>query len=190
MVTVAKGFDVGACLDAVAAMEADLIQLTSSLTEAQFHAPSRTGGWSVSYCIEHLTLVGLAYLPLWDAALREAARQKRRADPSFPYAWWQRRILLYAQNPAKLRRKTTTPFEPCSRRSIKDAVARFLIMHGELARRVNGGDGLDVSRSRIKSPCVPSFRYPLSFSFDLALAHERRHLAQAWQVRHQLTIEL
>ena len=59
-------------------------------------------------------------------------------------------------------------------------------MHHELAARVWASEGLDAGEVRVQSPFIAWIRYPLGLSFDLALAHERRHLWQAWQVRRQL----
>jgi DinB superfamily len=186
MVTVVTGFDLPGCLKAVAAIEAEVRQLASALTEAQFHAPPRTGGWSVGYCLEHLVLTGQAFFPKWDTALKEAAAKRSYSDEAFPYAWWHRRILRLAEPPYKLKTKTTQSFLPCSRRPMEETVHRFLSMHREFASRVAGSSGLDVKRTKVQSPFVSWMWYPLGFSFDLALAHERRHLWQAWQVRQQL----
>lgn len=187
MGTVTNGFDLAGCLQAAAAIEADLAQLTSALTEAQFHAPTRTGGWSVGYCIEHLVLTGQAFLPKWDRALQDAAGD--RGGQALRYSWWQRQVLRHIENPSRLKRKTAPEFVPCSRHSIEETVGRFLGMHQDLARRVARCRGLDVRRTRVQSPFVAWMRYELGFSFDLALAHERRHLRQAWDVRRQLQAE-
>jgi hypothetical protein len=186
MATAANQFDLQGCLDAASGIEADLARLTAGLTESQFHAPTRTGGWSVGYCIEHLVLTGQAFLPKWDMALKQAARRGCPCAQTFHYAWWQRKILQSAENPSKLKRRTALPFEPRSRHSIEKTVRRFLDMHQELARRLASSRGLDVKGTPVQSPFVTWIHYALGFSFDLALAHERRHLCQAWNIRRQL----
>jgi hypothetical protein len=186
MVIVASRFDLTGWLTAATAIEAELSQLTTGLTEAQFHAPTRTGGWSMGYCIEHLVLTGKAFLPKWDMALRDAVATKFNGDAPFEYAWWQRRVLHYAEDSSKLKHKTASPFVPYSRHSIDETADRFLDMHQQLVRRVLQSRGLDVMRAQVQSPFISWIRYPLGFSFDLALAHERRHLRQAWGVRRQL----
>jgi hypothetical protein len=186
MDTVASRFDLAGCLTAAAAIEDELSQLTTGLSEAQFHAPTRTGGWSMGYCIEHLVLTGKAFLPKWDMALSEAVATKLNGNAPFEYAWWQRRILQYAEDSSKLKHKTASCFVPYSRHSIEETAGRFIDMHQQLVRRVLQSRGLDVMRTKVQSPFISWIRYPLGFSFDLALAHERRHLRQAWRVRRQL----
>jgi hypothetical protein len=184
---VTRGFDLAMWLQAAGAIEAELHQLVRPLSEAQFHAPPRNGGWSVGFCIEHLVLTGRAFLPKWDLAIAEAARKEARVWQAVRYPWWQRRILLYAENPAKLKQKTAPAFEPCARRTIEQTVARFVDMHQDVMRRAAASKGLDVSRTKVQSPVVSLFRCSLGFSFDLFLAHERRHLRQAGQVRRNVT---
>jgi hypothetical protein len=187
MVTAVSGFDIPGWLEAASAVEADLAQLTAALTEAQFHAPPRGGGWSVGYCIEHLVLAGQAFLRNWDLALQEADKKGLPVEGQFRYEWWQRLLLRYTENPSRLRSKTPPAFVPSSRHSMENTVARFHAMHRELANRVAVSRGLDVRRTRVQSPFVSWIWYGLGFSFDLALAHERRHLDQAWRVGRQLT---
>jgi hypothetical protein len=185
MTKAAKAFEVARCMKAAAAIEAELRELATGMTEAQFHAPPRNGGWSVGYCIEHLVLTGRAFLPKWDAALQSGMNREEENAGGFPYAWWQQRILECAENPTRLKLKTSSPFVPYARYSIEETIGRFLGMHQEFIRRVTSSRGLDAKRTKVQSPFVSWVWYALGFSFDFALAHERRHLGQAWMVRRQ-----
>src|SRR5262245_10745277 len=120
MGSVANGFDLPESIKAVIAIEDDLRLLTSALTDAQFHAPPRTGGWSVGYCIEHLVLTGQAFLSKWDLALKEAAPRSRASNGALRYGWFQRWLLRRAEPPYKVRSKTTQAFLPCSRRPMDE----------------------------------------------------------------------
>lgn len=173
-------------LMAAEAIEQDLCRLVTNLKETQFHAASLTGGWSVAYCIEHLTLTGHAFLPKWDLALKEAPGQAHRRSGPFPYRWWHRLMLAASEPPYRIRTRTAWAFTPCSRQSIEETLRHFSLMHRELACRIERSTDVDAGRTRVQSPFISWISYPLGFSFDLALAHERRHLWQAWQVRRQL----
>lgn len=187
MDTMPSQFEVSQSLQALEAIEADLRQLIANLTECQFQAPPLTGGWSIGHCIEHLTLTGNGFLGEWDAALQSAARQGLRSDGPFPYSFWQRSILRFAEPPYGIKVKTTRPFAPCTRRPMDLTLRRFQKMHYEMAHRLESSRGLDADRIKVRSPFLSWISYSLGMSFDLALAHERRHLWQAWQVRNQLT---
>jgi len=183
-----RSFDAATCLKSLAAIEAEVQRLTADLTEAQFQAPPRTGGWSIGYCIEHLTLAGDRFLAEWAAALNRAEPNTRHCG-GFAYSWLQRRIIAFAEPPYGFKIKATKPLEPCARRSREQTVRRFLQMHREFARRVSASQAYDTRRIKVRSPLLSFGRYPLGMSFDLALAHERRHLWQALQVRNQLALK-
>lgn len=183
MVTVANGFELSRCLKEMSALEADLNTLLSTLTEAQFQAPPRMGGWSIAHCIDHLVLTGRAFVPVWDTALHVAGPAP---SPNFTgYSWLQRRILILAEPPYRWKTQAAKSAHPCSRLPMDVTLHRFYTMHQEFARRMKSSDSLDVSRTQVRSPFRPWIRYSLCFTFDLALAHERRHLWQAWQIRKQ-----
>lgn len=183
MGTIPAGYDSAHTLKALGEIEADLRRLTTTLTEAQFHAPPPTGGWSVAHCIEHLVLTGQAFLPKWDAALKDTVN--RHPGP-FPYAWWQQKLLRFAEPPYRMKTKTTQAFEPVSRLPTEEEIRRFLHVHKEIERRIERCQGIDMARVKVQSPFASWIKYPLGFSFDLVLAHERRHLWQARQVQDQL----
>ena len=189
MDTTHSHFDVSRSLQAVEAIEHDLARLTANLTECQFQAPPRTGGWSIGYCIEHLTLTGNGFLVEWDAALKAAAKQRLRSEGPFPYSLLQRSILMFAEPPYKMKVATTKPFVPYSRRSMDETLRRFQKMHYELAHCLIASQGFDAARIKVKSPFLSWISYSLGMSFDLALAHERRHLWQAWRIRTKFTGE-
>jgi hypothetical protein len=186
MGAIAREFTVRGCERAIAAIEAELTDLASALTEAQFQAPPRTGGWSVGHCIEHLVLTGNEFVAKWDAALKRARANGSPDNTSFRYPWWQRAVLKATEPPYRLKTKTAQSFLPCSRRSMQETIHGFLSMHQEFAKRLEISQGVNTDTTKVQSPFASWVWYPLGFSFDFALAHERRHLWQAWQVREQL----
>jgi hypothetical protein len=168
------------------AIEAELTELALSLTEAQFQAPPRTGGWSAGHCIEHLVLTGNEFVAKWDTALKRARTSGSPANTPVRSPWWQRAVLRATEPPYRLKSKTTQSFCPCSRRSMQKTIRRFLSMHQEFVKRLESSQEVNTETTQVQSPFASWMWYPLGFSFDLALAHERRHLWQAWQVRQQL----
>jgi hypothetical protein len=187
-VRVVRQFDQAIWLEEATAIESDLSSLVAGLTEAQFHAPPRDGGWCVGHCIEHLLLTGHAYLASWDRVLAKAKmfQPASRSDRATAYSWWQRTVLRYAENASKLKVKAPARSVPYTRRSIERSVGLFVNMHEEMARRVASMQELDAARIKMPSPFVSWLRYPLSFSFDLVLAHERRHIVQGQNVRRKV----
>jgi hypothetical protein len=185
MSTTPAGFDLPRCLGEVRLIDADLQKLTADITEAEFQTRPRTGAWSIGDCIEHLVLTGEAFFTKWDSAIQESSHAASSSAQAVRYSWWQRMMLNAFEPPYKIKTKTTKNFIPFSSRPMAETLDRFSAMHGELARRIERSQVLDVARIRVRSPFASWLTYPLGFSFDLALAHERRHMWQAWQVRKQ-----
>jgi hypothetical protein len=132
-------------------------------------------------------LTGRAFLPGWDTALREAGAHSGNPGQEFPYGWWQRIALRVVEDPSMLKRKAPPRCTPYTRYSIEETLVRFSGMRQEFTRLVDGARRVDARRTKVMSPFTPWLRYALGFSFDLVLAHERRHLCQAWTARRQTT---
>jgi hypothetical protein len=171
-------------------IEAELNRLAAGLTETQFHAPARDGGWSIGYCIEHLLATGHDYIVLWDCLIAAQSKLPALQGPvvfAYPYNWLQRRLLHLVENSGwGIRLRSPASIVPCVRRSLPKTMEAFRILHRDFAIRLSQCRALDPRRTCIRLPYASWIRLSLGFSFDLVLAHERRHLRQAWRVRHQL----
>src|SRR6266545_284985 len=66
----------------------------------------------------------------------------------------------------------------------KTAPGDGAVVRDQLAERVRQADGLDLARVRTISPVNSLLRLPLGAYFNFILAHDRRHLWQARQVRN------
>jgi hypothetical protein len=184
MRTVAGDFDLSARLESIAAIEKDLDQLVSVVTEGQFHAPTRSGGWSIGHCLEHLILSGMAFVACWDEGLQSLSRASHHYG--WAASWWSRLVIWRMEPPYRLKARTSRALTPCSRRSRDETLARFHDMHAEVVRRVELSREREAYGINVRVPVASWLRYPLAFSIDLALAHERRHVWQAREVRRQL----
>jgi hypothetical protein len=141
----------------------------------------------VGYGIEHLVLVAQAFLPHWEKALREAAKASQpNLRPTARYAWWQRRLLRFVENSSVVNCQSRKCFVPYLRRSSGETLAAFFAVHRDLVSMLIRTGDVRAPIVKVQSPCVSWIQYELGFSFDLVLAHERRHLRRAWQIREQL----
>jgi hypothetical protein len=59
----------------------------------------------------------------------------------------------------------------------------FLELRDQFGQRIRRADGLDLKRAVVQSPVSRFFRLPLGAYLAFLLAHDRRHLWQACQVR-------
>ena len=60
----------------------------------------------------------------------------------------------------------------------------FMEWQAAIDERIRRADGLDLKRTRERSPAVPLVKWSLGTMLAITLAHERRHLWQAREVRN------
>jgi hypothetical protein len=88
--------------------------------------------------------------------------------------------------PPKRRLRTSRRILPQRVEGVSELLAGFDAMHAALIERLRQSRGLDLSRVKVRSPLLPILRFQLGATFGVLVAHERRHLWQARQVRQEL----
>ena len=157
----------------------------SGLSDQQFTwrpAPLR---WSTGECFEHLNIsAAKLFIPGIDAAIATAQRLGLRSSGPFVYPALQRMFLRLSEPPPHVRFKAPPLVRPASQRPL-DAVRReFMEWQDRLGQRLRQADGLDLFRARQASP-LRIWRWSLGTYIAVMLAHERRHIWQARQVRNE-----
>src|SRR5437762_872136 len=113
----------------------------------------------------------------------------RTATGPFRYGWFSRWMIASMEPPPKRRMRTFKIFVPSppGAQPLTTLLPEFLKVRDQLAERVRQADGLDLGRNRVVSPVTRLLRLPLGAEFAFLLAHDRRHLWQARQVREGLS---
>jgi DinB superfamily len=171
--------------DRLDAADADARDLVAGLTEPQGAWRAAPGSWSVAECLDHLATGNRVYLR---AMVEPAARARRdgrlRRRPARPglVGRWFVRIL---EPPVKPRFKSKAPriIEPRTSPSLADAYASFTASQADVQAFLRANADLDLARVRFPNPLVPGVRFSLATGLHVIVAHERRHLWQAWRVR-------
>ena len=160
--------------------------LLAGLSDAQLNWRPSEGRWSIAECIAHLTATGNVYLTPLDRAIQRGSDRAmfggRDFHPTRFVAW----LIAQMEPPPKRRMRTFRKIVPRGVSVGAQLAADFEAMHAALIERIRKSAGLDLSRVKLRSPLVPLLRLSLGTSFGFLLAHERRHLWQARQVRQEL----
>lgn len=162
-------------------------ELAGVLSEPQLWWRSEEGRWSVGECLDHLVRTGEAYLDVIDPALEKARAQGQTAQGPPHRNFLERFLVNGVKPPVRIRIPAPSSVRPRRPGAGDDSsvrpLARFRELRERYAERLRSSDGIDLQRTRLRSPFLPI----LSMSLDTALAvvcgHERRHLAQAERVR-------
>ncbi len=164
---------------------ADAGQLLDGLTAEQVNFRPAHGGWSVGECVSHLNVGIRAVLPALDQAIATARAQGRTGTGPFRYGWIARWAVRSAEPPVRRRFRTFPVFEPDAGGHEAAALLReFTAARTALRERLARAEGLDWRRFRVVSPASRMFRLPFGAYVAFLLAHDRRHLWQARQVRN------
>jgi hypothetical protein len=170
-----------AILDDFLAAGVRLGRLAAEVPEAVWGIRPAPSSWSVSECIQHLSLTTAAY----SAAAEEAIGAARSLGGPAPdryrrdLAGW---FLWRMVTPVPIRRMPTTArFIPPAVESKESVLAEF--SHWQAAERswVERSDGLPIHRVKVVSPFNPRLRYSLYAALTILPRHEHRHLWQAEQ---------
>lgn len=175
-----------ALLDQVEAIKRDGAAIVAGLDEAQFNWHPEPHRWSIAQCLDHLNFGVREVLPAFDRSIGEGRSRGKTSMGPFRYGWFSRLVVASMEPPPKFRMKTPMkkPAEGTFR--LADVVPEFARMRDQLAARIAEADGLDLGRVKITSPINRFIRLPLGAYFEFILAHDRRHLWQARNVRKAL----
>ena len=164
----------------------DVAALIDGLTDAQLNWCPSEGRWSIAECIAHLTVSGNLYFEPLDRAIRRGTDRAMFGGRDFQPTRIGRWLVAQMEPPPKHRSKTFRKIIPQRVESGARLAREFEAMHAGLIDRVRRSTSLDLSRVKLRSPLVPLLRLSLGTWFQFLLAHERRHLWQARQVRQEL----
>lgn len=186
-----------AAASSAAQLSPQLEQIRREVEESSHHARKLVAGmsdeqllrrpapdrWSVAECLAHLTKSAELNLPRVDAALAEASQRNLRADGPFQLDFVGGLLKWSLEPPYRMKVKTTAPFQPESLEPVAQVLPRFLASQAEILARVDRAQGLALDQLKITSAFNSKVRYNAFAAFHIMLAHVRRHLWQAEQVK-------
>ncbi|MDQ6827912.1 MAG: DinB family protein [Gemmatimonadota bacterium] len=164
-------------------LKAEVNQMTAGLTDEQFNWRPPSGGWSVGDCLAHLNVTSAQYLPPIDATIADARAKKRLGRGPFKHSWFGKYFMRSMEPPAKRKLRAPRVFAPDTKpKRPAVVVPAFLTFQEQLIDRVHAANGVDLGKSKVRSPAVSWLRLPLGVTFGVLVAHQRRHVWQAHQV--------
>jgi hypothetical protein len=173
-------------LDQLLSIRQQVPGLVAQLTEAQFKWSPGPKRWSMAHCFEHLNVAAGAFVPTMDRTIEEARRTGLTGQGPFAYPMHERLFINFNEPPPRLRIPAPRVLVPTPAKPMVAIVADFMEWQDKLGATIRRADGLDLVRPRGRSPALPLIKWSLGALIAITLAHERRHLWQARQVRNSL----
>jgi DinB superfamily len=170
-------------LSEIEAIGRDARVVLGGLTSEQANQQPRAGSWSVAQCLAHVARTALPYLERIESALQAPARNG--AVRSGILAGMLQRSM---EPPPRMRMKTLRSLEPAENLDIEQTLADFDAAHERLASLLRGASEDAFVRCRFRSPFLPLISVRVDQGVNIMLAHARRHLWQARQVRRAVGV--
>lgn len=178
--------DIQALEDALNAAERDARALVAGLTDERGTWRADPGTWSVAECLDHLATANRVYLqamqPSADHALAQGRRRQGPARPGLIGRWFVRTLDVPVKSYS--RGKAPTSIRPRMSPALPDAMRQFLASQDDVRAFLRRYAEVDLAGVRFPNPFIRGVRFSLATGLHVIAAHERRHLWQAWNVRH------
>ena len=157
--------------------------LVAGLSNEAFIWRPEQGRWSICECLSHLNVTAELYLPVIDRALAKSRSQGVLGDVPARRGLIGGWIVRFSEPPPKGRVKAPKVFLPKAEQPLDGVVPKFIELQDQFVERLWQANGLDLWRTKIRSPAIALLRLSLGETFALLTAHDRRHLWQAEQVK-------
>jgi DinB family protein len=179
-------FDPNRCAEEINEARRCAEALVGELTPEQFTTQPEAGKWSVAECILHLNVTAGVMQSLMQDAIAQARRYNQVGTGSFKVGAKGRLLIWIAEPPPKFRIPAPPHLRPPARidNPLK-LLPDFLKAQDEWERLIRESAGLDLSKIKVGKPFSP-FRARFAAALPWMMAHQRRHLLQAENVKRQI----
>lgn len=142
------------------------------------------GKWSIAECLAHLNITAATVQKLMARGIEQAKQEKRFGSGPFFIGPKGRLMVWIAEPPPKFRIRAPKNVRPPA--TIDDplqVLPAFMKAQDEWERLMREQQGLDLARIKVGHG---AFRIRLAAALPWMMAHQRRHLLQAENVKRQI----
>jgi len=160
--------------------------LVLGLTPEQITLQPEAGKWSVAECVLHLNVTASVMQRLMGKAIAQAKHDNKVGTGPFRVGAKGRLLIWIAEPPPKFRMPAPPHLRPPARTDDPlKLLPDFLKAQDEWERLVRESAGLDLAKIKVGKRFSP-FRARFAAAIPWMMAHQRRHLLQAENVKRQI----
>jgi hypothetical protein len=159
--------------------------LVRGLTPKQLTQRPELGKWSIAECLAHLNLTAATVQPLIVKGIERGKKEKLFGKGPFRLGAKGRFLVWLAEPPPKVRMPAPKSVAPSFIADPAKLLPDFMRAQDEWERLMKEAEGLNQARIKMGSRLSP-FRCRLCASFPWMMAHQRRHLLQAENVKQKI----
>lgn len=158
--------------------------LLSGLSDVQYNWRPTAGSWSMAQCIAHVVLTDEIYIPVLEQCIVDARARGMLGSGAFRHGWLGNWFVRSMDAPAKRRFRNPKQITPPEQQTLAAGLANFKVIHDRVLLLVAQANGVDLARARFRSPFLRLLKLSLGQGIAVMLAHARRHLWQAGELRN------
>jgi hypothetical protein len=167
----------------------DADDLLSSITDEQLNWQPGEGQWSIGQCFSHLVVCGRAELPHVQHAIRNGQQAGQLGKPPFRYGFLGNWFVRVMDENGTIRFGAPGIYLPRTGYfHAADLAADFSGIQQQFKICLEESRGLDLAKIRVTTAVTKHVTFSLGQEFALFLAHERRHVQQAYRVRGRFAV--
>ncbi|HYX52089.1 MAG TPA: DinB family protein [Candidatus Limnocylindrales bacterium] len=160
--------------------------LLKDLTPGQFVQRPDPAKWSIAECIAHMSATAAVVRKIMRKGIARAREHNLRGQGPFAYGWRGHLLIWIAEPPPKFRIPAPKSVAPAlAIDHPHQIVPDFMKAQDDWENLLKEADGLDLSRITC-GKLSSLFRCQMSGGLMWMMAHQRRHLWQAENVKRQL----
>ena len=162
-------------------------ELAGGLTPEQLTQRPQRDKWSIAECLAHLNVTATTVQRLMAKAIERAKQEKKFGRGPFSIGAKGRLLVWIAEPPPKFRIRAPKNVRPPAQ--IDDPLTllpAFLKAQDEWERLMRESEGLHLAKIKLGALTSP-FRARFCAALPWMMAHQRRHLLQAENVKRSLT---
>ncbi len=160
--------------------------LVRGLTPEQLTQRPEPGKWSIAECLAHLNVTAATVQPFIVKGIERGKREKLFGKGPFNLGPKGRLLVWFAEPPPKVRiRAPRSVAPPVAITDPAKLLPDFMRVQDEWIRLMKEAEGLNQSKIKM-GPRLSPFRCRLCAGFPWMMAHQRRHLLQAENVKEKI----
>jgi len=143
------------------------------------------GKWSIAECLEHLNMTAATVQQFMAQGIKQGKEEKKLGSGPFSIGPKGRLMVWIAEPPPKFRIRAPKKVRPPA--TIDDplqVLPQFLRAQDEWERLMREQEGLNLAKIKVGQG---AFRVRLAAALPWMMAHQRRHLLQAENVKRQIS---
>jgi hypothetical protein len=160
--------------------------LVQGMTADELTRRPEPSKWSIAECLAHLNTTAGVVQRFMGKGIERGRKDKILGNEPFNLGPKGKLLIWIATPPPKFRMRAPKAVAPPVKIADPVAVlAEFMRVQDAWERLLKEAEGLDMGRIRV-GPRFSPFRCRLSAAFPWMMAHQRRHLLQAENVKRQI----